>query len=107
MGYINNYFGEIMHQKISYTPQAQTLLSRNPEFRSNFYYLISLIFEFNGNQSIDIKVSAYTGSEEDNWSKVYINLDTEDKSVRDKIYSEEWYPILDRTLANVVISGGQ
>lgn len=49
-----------MHQKISYTPQAQTLLSRNPEFRSDFYHLISLIFEFNGNQSIDIKVSAYT-----------------------------------------------
>lgn len=107
MGHIYNYIGEIMHQKISYTTQAQTILSKNPEFRSNFYYLISLIFEFNGNQSIDIKVSAYTGPEEDNRSKVYINLDTENKSVRDKIYSEEWYPILNTTLANVVISGGR
>lgn len=106
MGYINNYFGEIMHQKISYTTQAQTLLSRNPEFRSDFYHLISLIFEFNGNQSIDIKVSAYT-DQEDNWSKLYIMLDTENKYLRDKIYSEEWYPILNTTLANVVISGGQ
>ena len=95
-----------MHQKISYTPQAQTLLSRNSEFRSDFYHLISLIFEFNGNQSIGIKVSAYT-NEEDNWSKLYIMLDTENKYLRDKIYSEEWYSILNKTLANVVISGGR
>lgn len=106
MGYINNYFGEIMHQKISYTTQAQSLLSKNTEFRSDFYHLISLIFEFNGNQSIDIKVSAYT-DQEDNWSKFYINLETENKSLRDKIYSEEWYPILNTTLANVIISGGR
>lgn len=106
MGYINNYFGEIMHQKISYTTQAQNLLAKNTEFRSDFYHLISLIFEFNGNQSIDIKVSAYTG-QEDNWSKFYINLDTENKYLRDKIYSEEWYPILSTTLANVIISGGR
>lgn len=106
MGYINNYFGEIMHQKISYTTQAQNLLTKNTEFRSDFYHLISLIFEFNGNQSIDIKVSAYT-DQEDNWSKFYINLETENKSLRDKIYSEEWYPILNTTLANVIISGGR
>ena len=106
MGYIYNYIGEIMHQKISYTTQAQSFLSKNTEFRSDFYHLISLIFEFNGNQSIDIKVSAYT-DQEDNWSKLYIMLDTENKYLRDKIYSEEWYPILDRTLANVVISGGR
>lgn len=106
MGYINNYFGEIMHQKISYTTQAQNLLAKNTEFRSDFYHLISLIFEFNGNQSIDIKVSAYT-DQEDNWSKFYIKLETENKYLRDKIYSEEWYPILNKTLANVVISGGR
>lgn len=95
-----------MYQKISYTTQAQTLLSKNTEFRNDFYHLISLIFEFNGNQSIDIKVSAYT-DQEDNWSKFYINLDTENKSLRDKIYSKEWYPILNTTLTNVVISGGR
>lgn len=95
-----------MHQKISYTTQAQSLLSKNIEFRNDFYHLISLIFEFNGNQSIDIKVSAYT-DDGDNWSKLYIMLDTENKYLRDKIYSEEWYPILNKTLANVIISGGQ
>lgn len=106
MGYINNYFRKIMHQKISYTTQAQSFLSKNTEFRNDFYHLISLIFEFNGNKSIDIKVSAYT-DQEDNWSKLYIMLDTENKYLRDKIYSEEWYPILNKTLANVIISGGQ
>lgn len=97
-----------MEQRISYTPQAQLCLARNREFRIEFYYLISLILEFNDYCDIDIKVSMYSSTgDEDDWSRVYVKLNTENKYIQDQLYSSEWYPTLSKTLANVIISGGR